>query len=127
MRPSNFEKCTSTGRKKSSQTNLQIQSEDEKICCEGKLPQATIDRWWEDGTFDAMIAEYTILRGSLQTIASELIGQSTQKSAGKNELHTMELWAGYGIAMSGGGNGSRLTKQSVERKKARSQRRAASR
>jgi hypothetical protein len=91
MRPSNFEKCTSTGRKKSSQTNLQIQSEDEKICCEGKLPQATIDRWWEDGTFDAMIAEYTILRGSLQTIASELIGQSTQKSAGKNELHTMEL------------------------------------
>jgi hypothetical protein len=66
---------------------LQIQSEDEKICCEGKLPQATIDRWWEDGTFDAMIAEHTILRGSLQTIASELIGQSTQKSAGKNELH----------------------------------------
>lgn len=67
--------------------DLQIQSEYERICREGKLPQATIDRWWEDGTFDAMIAEHTILRGSLQTIASELIGQSTQKSAGKNELH----------------------------------------
>jgi hypothetical protein len=66
---------------------LQIQREDERICREGKLPQTTIDRWWEDGTFDSMIAEHTILRGALQTIASELIGQSTQKSVGESELH----------------------------------------
>ena len=32
--------------------DLQIQSEDDKLCREGKLPQATIDRWWEDGTFE---------------------------------------------------------------------------
>ena len=66
--------------------DLQIQSEDDKICREG-LPQATIDRWWEDGTLDSMMTEHTILRGALQTIASELIGQSTQRSAGNNELH----------------------------------------
>jgi len=33
-----------------------------------------------------MLAEHTILRGALQTIASELLGQRTQKSAGKREL-----------------------------------------
>jgi hypothetical protein len=68
---------------------LRVQCEDEKIYAgfrEGKFIQADLDRWRDDGTFDRMIDEHTILRGALQAIASELIGQSTQKIAGEREL-----------------------------------------
>ncbi|BBB94712.1 hypothetical protein [Bradyrhizobium elkanii] len=53
---------------------------------QGKFGQADIDRWSEDGTFDRMEAEHTILRGALQVVASELLEQGTQKTAGKREL-----------------------------------------
>jgi hypothetical protein len=54
---------------------------------EGMLDQTTFDRWMQDGTFDKMDAEHTIYRGVLQIVASQLIGQSVQKSAGDSELH----------------------------------------
>jgi hypothetical protein len=54
---------------------------------EGTTEQATIDRWWKDGTFDRMMAEHTMYRGALQAIASELIGQNTQKRSGESEFH----------------------------------------
>lgn len=68
---------------------LQIQSEDEKRyddLREGRLTQADIDRWREDGNVGRMLAEHTILRGALQTIASDLVYQPTQKCAGEREL-----------------------------------------
>jgi hypothetical protein len=34
-----------------------------------------------------MMAEHTIYRGALQTLASELIGQNTQQRSGENEFH----------------------------------------
>ena len=49
--------------------------------------QARIDRWMEDGTFDEMTAEYTILHGALQIVASELVEQRLQKQSGEQELH----------------------------------------
>ncbi|MGY4431169.1 hypothetical protein ACVWWO_003646 [Bradyrhizobium sp. F1.13.1] len=54
---------------------------------EGALDQGSVDRWHDDGTFDRMAAEHTIFCGALQLIASELIGQSTQKAAGSREFH----------------------------------------
>jgi hypothetical protein len=54
---------------------------------EGTTDQATIDRWWKDGTFDRMMAEHMIYRGALQAIASELIGQNTQQRSGEREFH----------------------------------------
>jgi len=54
---------------------------------EGTTDQATIDRWWKDGTFDRMMAEHRIYRGALQAIASELIGQNIQKRSGEREFH----------------------------------------
>jgi hypothetical protein len=53
----------------------------------GKTDQATIDRWWKDGTFDRMLAEHTIYRGVLQAVASELIDQNKQKRSGESEFH----------------------------------------
>jgi hypothetical protein len=70
--------------------DLQVEDEQKTFLArarEGKLDQATVDRWWEDGTFDKMMAENTIYRGALQSIASELIGQNTQKRTGENEFH----------------------------------------
>ena len=49
--------------------------------------QASIDRWFENGTFDEMLAEYTILHGALQIAASELAGQRLQKQSGEQEFH----------------------------------------
>jgi hypothetical protein len=40
-----------------------------------------------EGTFDRMMAEHTMYRGALQAIASELIGQNTQKRSGESEFH----------------------------------------
>jgi hypothetical protein len=54
---------------------------------EGKLDQATVDRWRDDGTFDKMMAQNSMYRGALQSIASELIGQNTQKRSGENEFY----------------------------------------
>ncbi|WOH57844.1 hypothetical protein [Bradyrhizobium sp. BWC-3-1] len=54
---------------------------------EGVLDQDSVDRWHEDGTFDRMAAEHTMFCGALQLIASEMIGQSTQKAAGSREFH----------------------------------------
>ena len=54
---------------------------------DGTIDQASIDRWWEDGTFEKMMAEHTISQGALRTIAAELVGQDLQKSHGKNEFH----------------------------------------
>jgi hypothetical protein len=70
--------------------DLQLEDEMEKVLArgrEGTLDQVTIDRWWKDGTFDRMMAEHTIHRGALQAIASELIGQNTQKRSGETEFH----------------------------------------
>ncbi|MCK1661275.1 hypothetical protein [Bradyrhizobium sp. 151] len=54
---------------------------------EGALDQASVDRWHDDGTFERMAAEHTMFCGALQLIASEMIGQSTQKAAGSREFH----------------------------------------
>jgi hypothetical protein len=70
--------------------DLQIQSGVEKFYAglqEGRHSQESIDRWTEDGTFEEMHAEHAIQCGALQMIASELIGQRTQKSAGEREFN----------------------------------------
>jgi hypothetical protein len=54
---------------------------------DGTIDQASIDRWWEDGTFEKMMAEHAINQGALRITASELVGQDLQKSHGKNEFH----------------------------------------
>ncbi|MCK1266758.1 hypothetical protein IVB44_21390 [Bradyrhizobium sp. 49] len=54
---------------------------------EGTLDQDSVDRWHDDGTFDRMAAEHGIFCGALQIIASEMIGQSTQKAGGSREFH----------------------------------------
>jgi hypothetical protein len=53
---------------------------------DGTIDQASIDRWWEDGTFEKMMAEHTIVQGALRITAAELVGQDLQKSHGKNEF-----------------------------------------
>jgi hypothetical protein len=53
----------------------------------GQIKQESIDRWDSDGTFDEMYAEGTIQRGALQIIASKLLDQAVQVSAGKSEMH----------------------------------------
>lgn len=53
----------------------------------GELDQSYRREWWDDGTFSRMMAEHKIVRGALQMVASELIGQSTQRCAGHSELH----------------------------------------
>jgi hypothetical protein len=71
-------------------SDLELEDEMETILArgrEGTLDQATIDRWWKDGTFDQMIAAHTISKGVLRTIASELVGQDLQKSHGEDEFH----------------------------------------
>lgn len=41
----------------------------------------------EDGTFDRLRAEDSVIRGALQMVASEMVGQSSQAAAGENEFH----------------------------------------
>lgn len=53
----------------------------------GILAQENIDRRWKDGTFDKMMAEHTMYRGSLQIAASGLLGQNTQQQAGEREFY----------------------------------------
>jgi hypothetical protein len=71
-------------------SDLQLEDEMETILARERNEQdnrARIDRWWEDGTFDQMMAQHTISKGVLRIIASELIGQDLQKSHGENEFH----------------------------------------
>lgn len=56
-------------------------------CRAGDLSQAAVDRWRTDGTLDEMSAEYITFCGALQIIASRMIGQKTQESAGDSEFH----------------------------------------
>jgi hypothetical protein len=49
--------------------------------------KASIERWDRDGTFDRMRAEHKICCGSLQIVASRMLGQMTQESAGDRELY----------------------------------------
>ena len=69
---------------------LEIEDKHQKIIERrhaGDIDQASIDRWWKDGTFEKMIAEHTIMCGAFQAVASQLIGQRTQENAGERELH----------------------------------------
>jgi hypothetical protein len=69
---------------------LRLESEAETIIArvrEGDgFSQSDVDRWLADGTFEKMWAEHTVLCGSLQIIASDLVGQTTQKTAGQREF-----------------------------------------
>lgn len=68
---------------------LRLQDEMEE-CFEqhrtGALSEASIDLWQEDGTFAQMSAEHTAFCGALQIIASRMIGQKVQESAGDSEF-----------------------------------------
>jgi hypothetical protein len=70
--------------------SLRLESEAETIIARARagdrFSQSDVDRWLEDGTFEKMWAEHTVLCGSLQIIASDLIGQTTQKTAGQREF-----------------------------------------
>jgi hypothetical protein len=52
----------------------------------GKIDEASIERWHEDGTFDQLDAEDSIKGGVLQAIASQFVGQKTQECAGTSEM-----------------------------------------
>ena len=69
---------------------LMIQNEHQKHIDRaraGELDQASVDRWWKDGTFEQMMAEHKIMCGALQAVASQLIAQETQNISGERELH----------------------------------------
>jgi hypothetical protein len=53
----------------------------------GQISQESIDRWKQDSTFERLYAERVIQRGVLQIIASKLLGQTVQASAGDSEMH----------------------------------------
>jgi hypothetical protein len=53
----------------------------------GQIRQESIDRWKQDSTFERLYAERVIQRGVLQIIASKLLGQTAQASAGVSEMH----------------------------------------
>jgi hypothetical protein len=53
----------------------------------GELNRSYMSDRWEDDTFARMIAEHGIICGALQLVASDLIGQRTQRAAGHSELH----------------------------------------
>jgi hypothetical protein len=53
----------------------------------GKIDEASVKRWHEDGTFDELEARDSIKAGVLQIIASELVGQPTQACAGQSEMY----------------------------------------
>jgi hypothetical protein len=52
----------------------------------GKIDEASIERWHEDGTFEQLDAEDSIKGGVLQIIASQFVGQKTQECAGQSEM-----------------------------------------
>jgi len=54
----------------------------------GKIDEASVERWHEDGTFDELEAGDSIKAGVLQIIASELVGQPKQACAGRSECMT---------------------------------------
>jgi hypothetical protein len=56
-------------------------------CKSGQIDQESTDRWKRDGTFERRYAERVIQRGVLQIIASKLLGQKVQVSAGESEMH----------------------------------------
>jgi hypothetical protein len=69
---------------------LAVEDESDEIFAKhasGQIRQESIDRWDEDGTFDRMHAEGAIQRGALQIVASKILDQTIQVSAGKSELH----------------------------------------
>jgi hypothetical protein len=51
-----------------------------------KDDKATLEQWSADGTFSEMHALHLIHCGSLQIIASRMLGQLTQERAGEREL-----------------------------------------
>ena len=69
---------------------LQMTSQQDQILQKrdrGEIDQASIERWESDGTFEELYAEDLIRCGALQFLASEFLGQMTQRSAGDNEMH----------------------------------------
>jgi hypothetical protein len=70
--------------------DLRLEDESEKHrerVREGALEQSTFDRWSEDGTFERMDAKHTMYRGALQIVASQMIAQNVQETAGDREFH----------------------------------------
>jgi hypothetical protein len=62
---------------------------------EGRYTQEQVDRWLAEGA-ERYWAEHTIKCGTLQTIASDLLGQSTQRSAGNSEFQQgLRDWTAY--------------------------------
>jgi hypothetical protein len=53
----------------------------------GKIDEASMGRWREDGTLDQLDAEDNIKTGVLQSIASQLVGQKSQECAGQSEMY----------------------------------------
>ena len=51
-----------------------------------RASEASLKRWQEDGTIDEAYAEKDICRGALQFVASSLLEQRIQRSAGRSEL-----------------------------------------
>ena len=69
---------------------LQMTSQQDQILQKrdrGEIDQASIERWESDGTFDELYAEDLIRCGALQFLASEFLGQMTQRGAGDSEMH----------------------------------------
>jgi hypothetical protein len=67
------------------ETVLRPESETEAIWQKrraGKIDEASIERWREDGTFDQLEAEDSIKARVLQIIASQFVGQTLQERAG---------------------------------------------
>ncbi len=52
----------------------------------GKIDDASIERWHEDGSFGQLEAEDSIKAGVLQIIASQFVGQKPQERAGESEM-----------------------------------------
>jgi hypothetical protein len=53
---------------------------------QGRSSKEDFDRWEQVGLLDRMQAEYEVCRGALQIVASRILGQRTQESAGSSEL-----------------------------------------
>lgn len=52
----------------------------------GKIDEASIERWRDDGSLDRLEAEDSIKAGVLQVIASQFVGQKPQERAGESEM-----------------------------------------
>lgn len=69
--------------------SLRVENEKEATLERGRnsgLSQEVIDSWWEDGTFQRMMAKHQMYCGTLQIVASRLIGQNIQERAGDREF-----------------------------------------